>query len=69
MMSLVKGHTTVFQCIGDAYLKRDIKRFYYGYLLCKKAKTNIKKLHKYLINRYNFSRKECFLMLKLARAK
>jgi hypothetical protein len=68
-MSLIKGNTTVFQCIGDAYSKRDIQRFYYGYLLCIKAKTNIKKLHKYLINRYNFSRKECFLMLKLARAK
>jgi len=68
-MSLIKGNTSVFQCIGDAYLHRDIKRFYYGYLLCIRAKTNIKKLHKYLINRYNFNRKECFLMLKQARAK
>jgi len=69
MMSIIKGHTSIFQCIGDAYLQRDIQRFYYGYLLCIKAKTNIKKLHKYLINRYNFNRKECFKMLKQARSK
>jgi hypothetical protein len=68
-LSLIKGYTTVFQCIGDAYVKRDIQRFYYGYLLCIRAKTNIKKLHKYLINRYNFNRKDCFNMLKQARSK
>ena len=68
-MSLIKGNTTVFQCIGDAYAKRDIQRFYYGYQLCIRAKTDINALHKYLINRYNFSRKDCFRMLKEARAK
>ena len=68
-MSLIKGYTTVFQCIGDAYNKRDIQRFYYGYQLCIRAKTNLKKLHKYLINRYNFSRKDCYIMLKEARNK
>ena len=40
MMSLIKGYNTVFQCIGDAYIKRDIQRFYYGYQLCIRAKTN-----------------------------
>ncbi len=66
-MSLIKGHNTVFQCIGDAYIKRDIQRFYYGYQLCIRAKTNIKKLHKYLLNRYNFNRQQCLQMLKEAR--
>ena len=67
MMNLIKGYTTVFQCIGDAYSQRDIQRFYYGYQLCIRAKTNMKVLHKYLINRYNFKRHECFEMLKKAR--
>jgi len=69
MLNLIKGHTTVFQCIGDAYHKKDIHRFYYGYQLCIRAKTNIRKLHKYLTNRYNFNRKNCAEMLKLARKK
>jgi len=68
-MSLIKGYTTVFQCIGDAYSQRDIQRFYYGYQLCIRAKTDMKALHKYLLNRYNFNRNLCFKMLKEARAK
>jgi len=68
-MSLIKGYTTVFQCIGDAYVKRDIQRFYYGYQLCIRAKTDMKAFHKYLLNRYNFNRNLCFKMLKKARAK
>jgi hypothetical protein len=66
-LSLIKGYTTVFQCIGDAYRQKDIQRFYYGYQLCIRAKTNMKNLHKYLDNRYNFKRSECFKMLKEAR--
>ena len=41
MMSMINGHTSVFQCIGDAYTKKDIQRFYYGYQLCIRAKTNM----------------------------
>ena len=69
MMSLIKGHTTVFQCIGDAYKKKDIERFYYGYQLCIRAKTNMRNLHKYLNNRYNFNRQNCADLLKSARNK
>ena len=32
MMSLINGHTTVFQCIADAYGKNDIQRFHYGFM-------------------------------------
>ena len=67
MMSMIKGHTSVFQCIGDAYVKEDIQRFHYGYTLCIKAGTDMKKLYKYLTNRHNFSRKKCANMLKSAR--
>jgi len=67
MMSIIKGYTSIFQLIGDAYVKNDIQRFYYAYLLCIRAKTNMDKLHKYLINRYNFKRNKCFNMLKEAR--
>jgi len=69
MMSMIKGHTSVFQCIGDAYIKRDDQRFYYAYLLCIKAKTDLKALHKYLINRYNFNRLVCAQLLRKARMK
>ncbi len=69
MMSLIKGYNTVFQCIGDAYVKKDIQRFYYGYQLCIRAKTNMGNLHKYLINRCDFNRKKCSEMLKEARNK
>ena len=67
MMNIINGNTSVFQLIGDAYSKNDIQRFYYSYLLCIRAKTNMNNLHKYLINRYNFKRSECFRMLKQAR--
>ena len=43
MMSMIKGHTSVFQCIGDAYVKEDIQRFHYRYSLCIKAGTDMKK--------------------------
>ena len=69
MMSMIKGYTSVFQCIGDAYIKRDAQRFYYAYLLCIRAKTNIKALHKYLINRHNFNRIICAKLLRKARVK
>jgi len=69
IMSMIKGHTPVFQCIGDAYIKRDAQRFYYAYLLCIRAKTDLKTLHKYLINRYNFNRSVCAQLLKKARIK
>jgi len=59
----------VFQHIGDAYAKKDAQRFYYGYELCIRAKTNINLLHKYLINRHNFNRKDCANLLMLARRK
>jgi len=67
MLSLIRGYSSVFQHIGDAYTKRDIQRFYYGYQLCIRAKTNMNKLHKYLINKHNFSRQQCADMLKSAR--
>ena len=67
MMSMINGHTTVFQCIGDAYAKKDVQRFYYGYQLCIRAKTNIRKLHLYLINRHDFTRKEGANLLRSAR--
>jgi len=69
MMSLIKGYSSVFQHIGDAYSKKHEQRFYYGYELCIRAKTNIKLLHKYLYNRHNFNRKECASLLMLARRK
>ena len=69
IMSMIKGYTSVFQCIGDAYISRDAQRFYYGYLLCIRAKTNIKALHKYLINRHNFNRVICAELLRKARVK
>jgi len=69
MMSLINGKTTVFQCIADAYVKNDIQRFHYGFNLCIRSKTNMKKLYTYM--RINigckFSRKVCADMLKLAR--
>ena len=68
-MSLIKGYSSVFQHIGDAYSKKHEQRFYYGYELCIRAKTNIKLLHKYLYNRHNFNRKECASLLMLARRK
>jgi hypothetical protein len=43
------------------------ERFYYAYQLCIRAKTNMKILHKYLINRHNFTRKDCSNLLRLAR--
>ena len=67
MMSMINGHTSVFQCIGDAYAKKDVQRFYYGYQLCIRAKTNIRKLHLYLINRHDFTRKEGANLLRSAR--
>ena len=67
MMSLIRGYSSVFQHIGDAYSKKDIQRFYYGYQLCLRAKTNMKTLHKYLLNRHNFNRKECASLLRSAR--
>ncbi len=67
MMSLINGHTTVFQCIGDAYRKKDEQRFYYGYQLCIRAKTNMKHLHRYLDNRYDFTRKEGANLIRSAR--
>jgi len=67
MMSMINGHTTVFQCIGDAYAKKDVQRFYYGYQLCIRAKTNIRKLHLYLINRHDFTRKEGANLIRSAR--
>jgi hypothetical protein len=67
MMNIINGNTSVFQLIGDAYVKKDIQRFYYAYRLCIRAKTNMNNLHKYLINRYNFKRSECFKMLMKAR--
>ena len=69
MLSLIRGYSSVFQHIGDAYGKKDAQRFYYGYELCIRAKTNIKLLHKYLINRHNFNRKDCANLLMLARRK
>jgi len=69
IMSMINGHTPVFQCIGDAYIKRDAQRFYYAYLLCIRAKTDLKTLHKYLINRYNFNRSVCAQLLRKARTK
>ena len=66
-MSMINGHTTVFQCIGDAYAKKDVQRFYYGYQLCIRAKTNIRKLHLYLINRHDFTRKEGANLIRSAR--
>ena len=69
IMSMINGHTPVFQCIGDAYIKRDAQRFYYAYKLCIRAKTDLKALHKYLINRYNFNRSVCAQLLKKARIK
>jgi len=69
IMSMIKGHTPVFQCIGDAYIKRDAQRFYYAYLLCIRAKTDLKTLHKYLVNRYNFNRSVCAQLLRKARIK
>lgn len=69
IMSTIKGHTPVFQCIGDAYIKRDAQRFYYAYLLCIRAKTDLNALHKYLINRYNFNRSACAQLLRKARIK
>jgi transcription-repair coupling factor (superfamily II helicase) len=69
IMSMINGHTPVFQCIGDAYIKRDAQRFYYAYLLCIRAKTDLNTLHKYLINRYNFNRSVCAQLLKKARIK
>jgi len=69
MMSIIKGHTSIFELIGDAYSKRDIQRFYYSYGLCVRAKTNMKILHKYLINRHNFNRIDCANLLKQARIK
>jgi hypothetical protein len=50
MMNIINGKTSVFQLIGDAYVKNDIQRFYYAYKLCIRAKTNMNNLHKYLIN-------------------
>jgi len=67
MMSMINGHTSVFQCIGDAYAKKDVQRFYYGYQLCIRAKTNIRKLHLYLINRHDFTRKEGANLIRSAR--
>jgi len=67
MLSLIRGYSSVFQHIGDAYSKKDEQRFYYGYELCIRAKTNIKLLHKYLYNRHNFNRKDCASLLMLAR--
>jgi len=69
IMSMINGHTPVFQCIGDAYIKRDAQRFYYAYLLCIRAKTDLKTLHKYLVNRYNFNRSVCAQLLRKARIK
>ena len=69
MMNIIKGHTSVFQLIGDAYVKNDIQRFYYAYRLCIRAKTNMNNLHKYLINRHSFKRSKCFKMLMKARNK
>ena len=69
MLSLIRGYSSVFQHIGDAYAKKDAQRFYYGYELCIRAKTNINLLHKYLINRHNFNRKDCANLLMLARRK
>jgi hypothetical protein len=67
MMSIIKGHTSIFQLIGDAYSKRDVQRFYYAYGLCVRAKTNMKLLHKYLTNRHNFTRIDCANLLRSAR--
>ena len=74
MMSLINGKTTVFQCIADAYDKKDYKRFYYGFNLCIRAKTNMKKLYIYIIRytlenntKHKFSRQGCADMLRLAR--
>jgi len=67
MMSMINGNTSVFQCIGDAYAKKDVQRFYYGYRLCIRAKTNIRRLHLYLINRHDFSRKEGANLIRSAR--
>jgi hypothetical protein len=67
MMSLINGNTTVFQCIADAYVKNDIQRFYYGFNLCIRAKTDMNKLYTYINNKHKFSRKVCADMLKLAR--
>ena len=69
MLSLIRGYSSVFQHIGDAYAKRDEQRFYYGYKLCIRAKTNIRKLHLYLINRHNFTRKEGCYLIRSARRK
>jgi len=69
IMSMINGHTPVFQCIGDAYIKRDAQRFYYAYKLCIRARTDLNSLHKYLINRYNFNRLVCAELLRKARVK
>jgi hypothetical protein len=69
MMNIINGKTSVFQLIGDAYVKNDIQRFYYAYKLCIRAKTNMNNLHKYLINRHSFKRSKCFKMLMKARNK
>jgi hypothetical protein len=60
-------NTSIFQLIGDAYSKKDKERFYYAYQLCVRAKTNMKVLHKYLINRHNFRRIDCANLLRSAR--
>ena len=67
MMSMIKGHTSVFQCIGDAYVKDDIQRFHYGFNLCIRAKTDMNNLYRYINNKHKFSRKVCADMLKSAR--
>jgi hypothetical protein len=67
MMSIINGNTSIFQLIGDAYTKKDKERFYYAYQLCVRAKTNMKVLHKYLINRHNFTRIDCANLLRSAR--
>jgi hypothetical protein len=67
MMSIINGHTNIFQLIGDAYTKKDKERFYYAYRLCVRAKTNMKILHKYLINRHNFTRHDCANLLRSGR--
>lgn len=69
MMSLINGHTTVFQCIADAYQKKDIQRFYYGFNLCIRAKTDMKKLYTYINDKHKFSRNRCANMIKSARIK
>jgi hypothetical protein len=67
MMSLINGKTTVFQCIADAYEKKDLQRFHYGFNLCIRAKTDMNNLYRYINNKHKFSRKVCADMLKSAR--